>query len=261
MTKIFSFDKFQALCANKGYSAKEEPKYNLYYVRTKNGVKTEISYAKNLTYTVGFGLKAEELDLLSEEVTTKGFIIASRAAKWLRIIAVNDDTLMPKFWELVATLEDIDGIVARSRGIATKVFTKEEDETDKFEKIAGRYFYSIQNKDQELLDLARGLLSGDSIDRIITRGESVNRTEEDSYREHIVPCILIHNEAIRMVLANNSRVEVAQMIASNLAIVRITNEEADLLDNKLKLKTTMPEGWKFGDDVFARLTVAKIELK
>jgi hypothetical protein len=168
---------------------------------------------------------------------------------------------MPKFWELVAILEDIEGIVARSRGIATKVFTKEEDETDKFEKIAGRYYYAIENKDQELLDIARGLLSGDSIDRIITRGESVERTEDDSYREHIVPCILIHNEAIRMVLAGSARAEVAQMIATNLAIVRITNAQADLLDKTLKLRTTMPEGWNFGDDVFARLNVAKIQLK
>jgi hypothetical protein len=262
LTKIFSFDEFKTLCADKGYTADEEPKNKLYYIRTKNSVKTEISYGKKLTYTIGYGLKTENLVLLEEEVIAKGFKIGSKGKRqYLRLVAVNDDTLMSRFWELVAVLEDIEGIVARSRGIATKVFTKEVDETDKFEKIAGRYFYAIENKDQELLDLGRDLLSGDSIDHIITRGESVGRTDEDTYREHIVPCIMIHNEAIRMAVSGSTRAEVAQMIASNLAIVRITNAEADLLDNKLKLRTCMPADWKFGDDVFARLTVAKIQLK
>lgn len=263
MTKIISFDKFQALCGDRGYVAKEEPSNNLYYVRTKNRVKTEISYAKNLTYTIGYGCKSDELTLLADEVISKGFTISKSGKKFIRLSAVNDDTLMPKFWELVAILEDIEGIVARSRGIATKVFTKEIDETNKFEKIAGRYFYAIQNEDQELLDLARNLLSGDSIDHLLGRGESVEHTPEDTYREHIVPCIMIHNEAIRMVLAGHTKAEVAQMIASNLAIVRITNDQADLLDNanRMNLKTTMPEGWKFGDCVFARLTVAGIQLK
>jgi hypothetical protein len=55
--------------------------------------------------------------------------------------------------------------------------------------------------------------------------------------------------------------EIAQMIKNNLAIVLITNEEADKLDNELDMQTSMPEGWKFGDDIFARLKVAGIELK
>ena len=55
--------------------------------------------------------------------------------------------------------------------------------------------------------------------------------------------------------------EVAQMIKNNLAIVLITNEEAELLDNELDMQTSMPENWKFGDDIFARLTTAQIQLK
>jgi hypothetical protein len=55
--------------------------------------------------------------------------------------------------------------------------------------------------------------------------------------------------------------EIAQMIKNNLAIVLITNEEAELLDNELDLQTSMPEDWNFGDDVFARLNVAQIKLK
>jgi hypothetical protein len=267
MTKIkempLTYDLFKEACKSRGYSRVVfEEKHHLYAMWTKNGIKAEVSrQTATLCYTIGWGRSPEEIELLAEEVQSKDFSILKQNRDFIRVNIKNHTDVMPDFWILVELLEGIDGILAKSRGIATKVFTKDEDETDKFEKIAGRYFYAIENKDQELLDLARELLSGDSIDRIITRGESVNRTETDSYREHIVPCIMIHNEAIRMVLDGSPRTEVAQMIASNLAIVRITKSEADLLDHKLKLKTTMPEDWNFGDDVFARLNVAKIQLK
>jgi hypothetical protein len=62
-------------------------------------------------------------------------------------------------------------------------------------------------------------------------------------------------------MEKRSVTEVAQMIKNNLAIVLITNEEAELLDNELDLQTSMPEGWLFGQDVFARLNIAQIQLK
>jgi hypothetical protein len=96
---------------------------------------------------------------------------------------------------------------------------------------------------------------------LITIGESVKRTKENTYREHIVPCIMIFNQAVTMTMDNRPVTEIAQMIKNNLAIVLITNEEAQLLDNELDLQTSMPEGWTFGDNVFARLDFAKILLK
>jgi hypothetical protein len=62
-------------------------------------------------------------------------------------------------------------------------------------------------------------------------------------------------------MEKRSVTEIAQMIKNNLAIVLITNEEAELLDNELDLQTSMPEGWEFGHDVFARLNIAQIKLK
>jgi hypothetical protein len=62
-------------------------------------------------------------------------------------------------------------------------------------------------------------------------------------------------------MEKRSVTEVAQMIKNNLAIVLITNEEAELLDNELDMQTSMPEGWQFGDSVFARLETAQIQLK
>ena len=99
------------------------------------------------------------------------------------------------------------------------------------------------------------------VDNDITVGKSTARTEENSYREHIVPCDYIIEEAIRMYEEGSSIEEVAVMINQNLFIVLISKEEAVKLDYELGLKTTMPEGWKFGDSVFARLDAADIQYK
>jgi hypothetical protein len=72
---------------------------------------------------------------------------------------------------------------------------------------------------------------------------------------------MIYNQAVTMTMEKCPVTEIAQMIKNNLAIVLITNEEAVKLDNELDMQTSMPEGWKFGDDIFARLKVASIELK
>lgn len=72
---------------------------------------------------------------------------------------------------------------------------------------------------------------------------------------------MIYNQAVTMTMEKRPVVEVAQMIKNNLAIVLITNEEASLLDNELDLQTSMPEGWQFGDDVFARLKAGNVILK
>jgi len=34
-----------------------------------------------------------------------------------------------------------------------------------------------------------------------------------------------------------------------------------MMDNELDMQTSMPEGWNFGDDVFARLKAANVILK
>jgi hypothetical protein len=72
---------------------------------------------------------------------------------------------------------------------------------------------------------------------------------------------MIHNKAIEMVLGGSTKTEVSQMVASNLAIVRITKAEAHKLDVELGLRTTMPAGWNWGDSIFARLDSAGIKLK
>lgn len=99
-----------------------------------------------------------------------------------------------------------------------------------------------------------------------------------TWREHVVPCDLIVQEAIRMcgeskpldlskdvtnpnqLIDMKTIVDVARMIQDNLMIVDITKPEQQLLDQKLKLQSTMPSGWKFGDDPFARLDAGQINV-
>jgi hypothetical protein len=259
-----TFEVFKKACADRGYtsrisdySARDISPTNVFVMFTKNNIKTEI---KLKNYTIGYGRTNEELDVLEEVMRERGFPIKSRNAL-LNIDFEKGVDVLERFWEIVALEENIEGIVAATRGTATKVFTKSVAEEAIFEKIAKRYFYAIENEDQLMLDMARTLLSGDEIDHLITRGSSAAQTEEDTYREHIVPCIMIHNKAIEMAMAGNSIVEVAQMVASNLGIILISNKEQQILDVDKGWRTTMPTGWKFGDDPLARLSQAAIQLK
>lgn len=260
-----SFDTFKESCSERGYvsGVVDQSVYtkgqNIYAMRTKNQIKTEI---KPKWYTVGYGRNEEDLNILREELTTKGYNIGKINSSCFNIDYKKGDTgehILSTFWNIVTELENIDAIVGKRVGIGRKVFTREEADASIFEKIAKRYRFAIDNSDQDLLDLARDLLSSDKIDHIITIGQSKNGSI-DSYREHIVPCIMIHNQSIDMTLAGKSIAEIAQMIKSNLAIVRVSDNEQETMDNKLNLRTSMPTGWNFGDDVFARLKLANVEL-
>ncbi len=83
-----------------------------------------------------------------------------------------------------------------------------------------------------------------------------------NYREHVVPCSLIRDQSIKMYQSGKSVEEVARMIERHLAIVIISDEERNRLDNKCGWKTTMPSGWEFEvGDPFARLTMAGISIR
>jgi len=104
----------------------------------------------------------------------------------------------------------------------------------------------------------------DDHDELITVGkskafEAAKALDPDysGWREHIIPCTLIRDEFIQMVEAGATVAELAQMLKTNLAIVMITPEEAALIDSTYK--TTMPDGWNFGDSVFARLDAMGVD--
>jgi hypothetical protein len=260
MTTVL-FSAFKEACEDKGYTRIYEDR-GVFVLYTNNNVKSEI---KKKHFTLGWTRLPSEVNLIRETLTEQGFNVSDKQRgdvnKCVNVLFNKTQDVLEQFFAVVDVIENIEGITARERGSAKKVFSREVAETNIFEKIAKTYQFAIDNEHQLLLDQGRQLLEADTIDHILCRGESVRYEADNGWREHIVPCILIHNEAIRMVQENCSVAEIAQMIATNLAIVRIHKDEAYKLDVELGLRTSMPENWKFGDNVFARLKFAGIDLK
>ena len=259
-----SFNLFKNSCEDRGYTERVNEEQSNCVLYTNNGVKCEI---KKNHYTFGWLARPEDVAEMRKQILAQGFTEKTGKRSEKRKDAKDfmnihfDGDVLENFWIIVGTIESIETIVRKVRGQAIKPIPREVSERDIFKKIANRFRYFIDNEDGFGLENARALLEGDSIDHLITIGESVKRTKENTYREHIVPCIMIFNQAVTMTMEKCSVAEVAQMIKVNLAIVLITNEEAELLDNELDMQTSMPEGWKFGDSVFARLDTAGITLK
>lgn len=258
-----SFNLFKASCEDRGYTERVYEEQNNCVLYTNNGIKCEI---KKNHYTVGWLARPEDVAEMRTRILAQDFNekIGKRGNRKDAKDFINihfDGDILENFWIIVGTIESIETIVKKVRGQAIKPIPREVSEKNIFEKIAKRFRYFIDSEDGFGLENTRALLEGDSIDHLITIGESVNRTKENTYREHIVPCILIYNQAVTMAMEGAPITEIAQMIKTNLAIVLITNEEAHRLDNELDMQTSMPEGWVFGNDVFARLKVAGISLK
>jgi len=245
--------KFVGLFNSLGFKNAKKEVRNL-VVFTNNGIKCEV---KPTRYTFGWLRNTDELTVIRQELINLGCKFDKDDGKCINVKFPDKGTL-ETFQYYVERLNSLESIRPRDRWIATKVFSPEVAETEIFLKIAKRYKHAIDEKDQKLLDVTRAVLEGDGIDHILTIGSSTKRTTNDSYREHIVPCIMIHNELIRLYLNGATLSEMAQFLKTNLAIVLISKKEADKIDNELGLRTTMPEGWKWGDSVFARLNAGNI---
>lgn len=80
-------------------------------------------------------------------------------------------------------------------------------------------------------------------------------------REHVVPRKIVVEECHRLLAAGESDAVIAAVIRDHVRIVLITREECERLDRRagLGLRQRMPDGWRFGDDIYARLTAAGID--
>lgn len=247
--------KFIELFTSLGYKIVKKEVKNL-VVFTNNGIKCEIKPSR---YTFGWTRKPDELEFIRKEIVDSGYTLDKHDDKCVNV-KFPDKSVLESFEYIVEKLNSIETIKPRERWQATKVFSEEIADTEIFLKIVKRYKHAIIEKDQRLLDATRILLDGDSIDHLITVGVSKNRTETNTYREHIVPCIMIHNQLIYMYQNGSTLSEMAQFLKTHLAIVLITKEEAERLDVELGLRTSMPENWNWNDDIFARLKYANIEV-
>jgi len=82
-----------------------------------------------------------------------------------------------------------------------------------------------------------------------------------SWREHAVPVNAVRDEAWRRAAAGAPVAELAQFFKQHLVVVLLTEEEARGLDASYTpsgrcLRDFMPDGWQWGQDVFARLRTA-----
>lgn len=264
MKMPIEFELFENFCTQHGYKAVDQRKdkvpSNIYAMRTKNNVKVEIKTTKKITsYVAGFGLNTEKIELLKSELESQGMIILKQNPTFLYIQFDND--ILNGFLTLVKYIEDIDSIAQRKAGARGLVQSNPETAY-----IAVAELINLAIKYGRPEWLGRGNGTFDSIDNLITVGYSIKGREQEingknAYREHIVPCTLIERKAIEMFKEGNTVEQVAEMIKSNLFILRISDEEAYKLDIELGLRTVMPEGWDFGQDVYSRITFAGIQLE
>lgn len=158
-------------------------------------------------------------------------------------------------WELVHEempdihLSDIESTESRGR----KLFARDYS----FDRIVARYRYAIEKKDQVLLDLSRKLLEADDMDHIISVNHKVSPY---IYREHVVPCIKLHNLILKMLYDERcDDKKVVDLLKTHLKIVHIHEDEAKKLNDGLR--TDMPRGWSPNDSPYARLILNDVPVR
>jgi hypothetical protein len=132
-----------------------------------------------------------------------------------------------------------------------------------FDKAAKmlKYSWEIENYSY-LTDNYRNIL-GDNDDDIffIGRSRAAARLKDDSrcWREHIVPLSFIRDRVVELLEEGVSATELADFLFTHVRVVLLTNEERLLVD--AEYQSTMPDGWEWYGDKFARLRICGIELE
>ena len=115
----------------------------------------------------------------------------------------------------------------------------------------------------------RSAFGFDDVDPFITIGKShqaIRANDSQLHREHVVPTVRIKEKAYEMACGYASVEDIAEFLRCHLLIVLITKEEARLLDSRItddgiKLKTSMPDYWVWGDDPLDRLKAVNISIE
>lgn len=264
-TMPVEFSEFKSSCILRGYKNMVDqraltPPANIFAMHTRNGVKVEIKVTHNTPYYVaGHGLNSFKLDFLEGELKNKNMVIIARMARFLKVqISKN---VIDGFWTLASTIENIDELIQRQR--ASRFYQAEYN--DNVFMYVANDIHSMMKYKPPGSPWSRGKVF-DDIDSMVKIGYSIKGRQQElngknAYREHVVPIDWCINKAFTMLKNNQSVDEVAQMFKRNIKVVMISDEEQDLLDNKLGLKTTMPEGFVDGHDPLFRLTYAGIVLE
>ena len=231
---------YKDIVKEHGYILNKQIKSNLLFIKLKNGqVKHEIKYFNNYKQ-IRTAYKHKDLDVIKGFMIEQGFKIGDTLAID-KLCATAEFTNINDWLELAKTLEDVKGIRVKRKINDDKAF------------LTLAKMLRVAYEDDNIGMIDRGPF--DKIDHLIAQNAPLVK---NSYREHIVPITMIIDEAARMLKdenANNG--QLIEMLKKNLKVVHITEKQAEYLDIKLGLRTTMPKDWKFGDDEFARIKLLK----
>jgi len=272
LSKKYYEQEFVPFFKKHGYDrCNYSPDANLMCLATKNNnIKVELKWIKNqkcilIDYQTIHNKTKEKIEEQIERhrIMKEHFKDQGRKIRQRKEFGTNADDHgkcfildfknIEDFLLVVNDIENIDGI-AKVRKLGTQLFPTEFNPL----KVAKGYIFAIENENQDMLNLHRGMLTADNHDKRISLNK---KTDVLNYREHLVPCIVIHNEAIRLAKEGESAIRISQMIESNLKIGHIRTEDAELLNGSSGLKSSMPNGWKFGDSIMARLDKIGIEME
>jgi hypothetical protein len=87
------------------------------------------------------------------------------------------------------------------------------------------------------------------------------RMAENLHAEHVIPNNMVFSRLVELADSRSSDEELASFLRESCIVVVITKKEAHMLDSFLGLRKNMPEGWTWGDDPFARLNAAGINIE
>ena len=231
---------YKDIVKNAGYILHKQIKSNLLFIKLKNGqIKHEIKYFKNLKQ-IRTAYKHRNLDTIKNYMIEKGFKLGN-VLSIDKICATADFTNINDWLELAVALEDVEGITDKPNLESYEMA---------LEHIVVVARSAAKRGVQKLLK--REVF--DELDLYVAINEAL---EKSSYREHAVPITMIIDRIFTMIKDGATDAEIIEMIKKNLIVVHIKEKQAEYLDIKLGLRTTMPKGWKFGDDPLARIKLLK----
>ena len=231
---------YKDIVKNAGYILHKQIKSNLLFIKLKNGqIKHEIKYFKNLKQ-IRTAYKHRNLDTIKNYMIEKGFKLGN-VLSIDKICATADFTNINDWLELAVALEDVEGIT-------------DKPNLESYEMALEHIVVVARSAAKRGV---KKLLKREVFDELDLYAAINDALEKSSYREHAVPITMIIDRIFTMIKDGATDAEIIEMIKKNLIVVHIKEEQAEYLDIKLGLRTTMPKGWKFGDDPLARIKLLK----
>ena len=231
---------FKDKVKNAGYILNKQIKSNLLFIKLKNGqIKHEIKYFKNLKQ-IRTAYKHRDLHTIKNYMIEKGFKLGD-VLSIDKICATAEFTNINDWLELAVALEDIKGITDKK--------DLESYDNALIAIVGAARLYAKLN--------VKKLLNRSVFDELDLYAAINEALEKSNYREHAVPITMIIDKIYTMIKDGATDAEIIKMIKKNLIVVNILEKQAEYLDITLGLRTTMPKGWKFGDDPLARIKLLK----